>query len=188
MSLSPNALLASTPETRRALFSSIGRSLLTVILLIAVYFTVPLTVEAEVWLWISLLLLLVLFVAVTAWHVRSILRSPHPGIRGIEAMAMIAPMFLVLFAAIYFVLAESNSANFNEGGLTRIDALYFTLTILVTTGFGDIYAASQVARVVVMIQMVFDLLLIGVAIKVIYGAVRFGKTLRDAESASEPSD
>ncbi len=188
MSLSPDALLASTPETRRALFLGIGRSLLTVILLIAVYFTVPLTGEAEAWIWISLLLLLVLLVAVIAWEVRSILKSPHPGIRGIEAMAVIAPMFLLIFAVIYFVLAESNSANFNEGGLTRIDALYFTLTILVTTGFGDIYAASQVARVVVMMQMIFDLLLIGVVLKVVYGAVQFGKKLRDAESASEPSD
>ena len=41
-----------------------------------------------------------------------------------------------------------------DGLLTRIDALYFVVTTLVTVGYGDIHPVGQLARALVSVQMV----------------------------------
>ena len=58
------------------------------------------------------------------------------------------PVFLLVFAATYFMMEQANADNFNVDSLTRTDSLYFTVTVFATVGFGDIAAISQVARVV----------------------------------------
>jgi hypothetical protein len=54
-------------------------------------------------------------------------------------------------------MAANHPANFSTHALTRTDALYFTVTVFSTVGFGDITAASQSARLVVTAQMLLDL-------------------------------
>ena len=49
-----------------------------------------------------------------AWQVRSILRSPHPALRAVEAIALSLPLFLLLFAATYTVLSASDPGAFTE--------------------------------------------------------------------------
>ena len=80
-------------------------------------------------------------------QVWGITRARCPGLRAVEALALTAPLFLVMFAGVYVVVAQDNAANFSTHELTRTDALYFTLTVLSTVGFGDITATSQSARV-----------------------------------------
>jgi voltage-gated potassium channel len=55
------------------------------------------------------------------------------------------------------------------------DALYFTLTVFSTLGFGDITATSQSATVIVMVQMVLDLVILGLGVQVYRGAVSMGR-------------
>jgi voltage-gated potassium channel len=64
--------------------------------------------------------------------------------------------------------------------LTRTDALYFTVTVFSTVGFGDITAKTETARLVVTGQMIADLLILGVGIKIILGAVTRGQRERQA--------
>ena len=64
--------------------------------------------------------------------------------------------------------------------LTRTDALYFTVTVFSTVGFGDITAKAESARLVVTGQMIADLIVLGVAIKIIVGAV--GRTRQQETS------
>lgn len=52
-----------------------------------------------------------------------------------------------------------------------------------TVGFGDITAKTQAARLVVTGQMIADLVVLGLAIKVIVGAVRRGRQPGDADGA-----
>ena len=87
---------------------------------------------------------------------------------------MILPLYLVLFASTYFVMERTSAASFTEP-LTRTDALYFTVTVFSTVGFGDITAKSEVARVVLIVQMLADLALLGVGIRVLVGAVQRGR-------------
>ena len=58
------------------------------------------------------------------------------------------------------------------GLATRVDAVYFTVTTLSTVGYGDIHAISQAARVVVTVQILFDLMFLGVLVRVFIGAAR----------------
>ena len=100
-----------------------------------------------------------------AWQVRAILRSPHPALRAVESIALLLPFFLLMFAATYDVLSDSDPHAFTES-LDRIDGLYFVVTVFATVGFGDISAVSPVARVLVTVQMIGDLILIGLVLRV----------------------
>jgi hypothetical protein len=90
-------------------------------------------------------------------------------VRAVGALATTAPLFLLLFAATYFLMAKTSPASFTDH-LTRTDALYFTVTTFSTVGFGDITAVSQSARLVVTAQMILDLLILGLGIRVFIGA------------------
>ena len=68
--------------------------------------------------------------------------------------------------------------------MTRLDSLYFTVTVLTTVGFGDISARSELARAIVMMQMVADLALIGLVVRVLLNSVRTGIARRDESSAA----
>jgi voltage-gated potassium channel len=84
---------------------------------------------------------------------------------------LIVPLFLPLFASTYFLTERVSAASFTHP-LTRTDALYFSVTVFTTVGFGDIAAKSGTARVVLIVQMLGDLALLGVGARVLLGAVR----------------
>ncbi len=117
------------------------------------------------------------FVALVAFQVRLIIRSRFPGLRAAEALGTSVPFFLLLFASTYVVLAAISVSNFG-GYLSHTDGLYFTVTVFSTVGFGDITAKTETARLVVTGQMITDLIILGLAIKVIVGAVRHGRAGR----------
>jgi voltage-gated potassium channel len=85
------------------------------------------------------------------------------------------------------MMEQANADNFNVDALTRTDSLYFTVTVFATVGFGDIAATSQVARVAVIAQMILDLLLLGLVVKVFVGAVEIGRGLRTPRQDPESS-
>jgi hypothetical protein len=66
-------------------------------------------------------------------------------------------------------MARADPAAFG-GELSRTEALYFSITMLSTVGFGDITPKTDPARAVIMIQMVADLVLVGAIVKLISGA------------------
>jgi len=72
-------------------------------------------------------------------------------------------------------MANNNPANFNTHPLTRTDALYFAVTVVSTVGFGDIVPVSQSARLVVTVQMLLDLLALGLVVRAFLGAVQFAR-------------
>ena len=123
-----------------------------------------------------------MFIGLVAFQVRSIIRSPFPGLRAIEALATSVPLFLLLFAGSYVVMAAMSASNFG-GQLTHTDGLYFTVTVFSTVGFGDITAKTEAARLVVTGQMIADLVILGLAVKIIVGAVSRRRQSGDAGGA-----
>ena len=107
----------------------------------------------------------------------------YPGARAIEALSLSVSLFLIVFATTYFATAQGNPASFSQR-LNRTDALYFAVTTSSSVGFGDIVPVTQVARVMVMIQMLGDLVLVGIVARVILGAVQSG--LRRHQSGTQP--
>ncbi|MEU2927957.1 potassium channel family protein [Streptomyces sp. NPDC007251] len=107
------------------------------------------------------------------WEVRLIIRSSRPRLKAVEAVAVTAVLYLVLFASGYYLLERTAPGSFTTH-LTRTDALYFTLSTFTTVGFGDITPVSQTGRVLAMCQMACGVLLAGVAVRVLTSAVRVG--------------
>jgi voltage-gated potassium channel len=123
---------------------------------------------------VRLLIGLLVFAGVLVWLVRAIAGSRYPGLRAAEALGFVLPFFLVLFASTYFLMERDSAGSFTQP-LTRTDALYFTVTVFSTVGFGDITAKSETAWVVLIVQMLADLVLLGTGIRVLLGAVQRGR-------------
>lgn len=166
----PNASPRPTP---RATVLAVGRALVTSATLGVVYFVVPMG-NRETRLGLVLFVVgLMGFALLLSWQVRSVMRARAPWLRAIEVLATSVPLFLLLFATTYYLLARHSAEAF-AGSLSRLDALYFTVTVFATVGFGDISAHTQAARAIVTIQMITDLIVIGIGIRVLLGAVRIG--------------
>ena len=163
------------PASRRLVAWGLLRAVATTAVLVALYYISPLDHVEGVPLPVSLIVLLLVLVGVTIWQVRAITRAAYPGVRAVEALATTVPLFLLLFAATYFLMAQDDPSNFSAEPLTRTDTLYLTITIFSTVGFGDISAASQSTRLVASLQMLLDLLVLGLGIRVFTSAVQRGR-------------
>ena len=162
-------------KRRRVIAFVVLRSLLTVTVLVALYYTLPIGEEWRLSAGVRAVVALVVFVAVASWQIRTVARSRHPGIRAIGALALVVPLFLLFFASTYFFLSANGPGAFSQEDLTRTDAMYLSVTIFSTVGFGDISATSQSARLVVTSQMILDLLLLGIGINAFVHAARVGR-------------
>ncbi len=134
------------------------RAAASTIALVAIYYLLPLNRSSTGAAVTMLAIGLVVLIGMVTFQVRSIVVSPFPGLRAVEALATSVPLFLLLFASTYVVMATISASNFSEP-LTRTDAVYFTVTVFATVGFGDITAKTEAARLVVTGQMIADLAL-----------------------------
>lgn len=125
------------------------------------------------------------FAAVLAVEVRAIVRHRDPVARAVRAMAIVLPFFIAVFSWIYLTFSWSDSAALG-GRLTRTEALYFTVTVLSTVGFGDITPKTDVARIIVIIQMVLDFLVLGVVVRLIIDTARRRSSQIRADQGREP--
>ncbi len=173
-------------QRRRLIVISLLRSLLTAAVLVALYYIAPVDGEWGLSSWLRVVVGSIVFIAVVVWEIRRIIRSEFPGIRAIEALAATVPLFLVLFASTYFTMSTLGTGNFSQEDLSRTDALYFTVTVFSTVGFGDISPTSGSARLVVSGQMILDLFILGFGVNAIVSAAKIGRK-RQSESSSSSS-
>ena len=162
---------------RRLIVASLLRATVTTVVLVTLYYVLPLNQPLNSSAVVRLVISLIIFSGISAWQIRAILRSRYPGVRAVEGLAVIAPLFLLVFASTYFLMSGSGSENFSEA-MSRTDALYFTVTTFATVGYGDITATSQLARSIVTVQMILDLLILGFGIRAFIGAVKIGRQRR----------
>lgn len=155
----------------RAIAGTLLHSATVSTLLLVAYYQAPLDRPLDrVTGWLFLMALL-LFAAVMAFQLRSILRSQNPRLRAIRALGAGVPLLLVIFASTYCIVAAQQPGAFSEP-LDRTDGLYFTVTVFTTVGLGDIAPVTELARVLVTIQMLAGLITIGLVAKLVVGAVQ----------------
>jgi len=166
---------APHPPRRTVALTTI-RGVLTVAALIALYYLLPLDADSDDALQtvVKSSVGFIAFCALMAWQVRAIAQSTSPGLRALEGLLLGIPLFLLLFAATYFMISEGDSDAFTAP-LTRTDALYFTVTVFATVGFGDISARTEPTRLLVSGQMILDLAILGLGARVILNAVQRGR-------------
>ncbi|TQE37512.1 two pore domain potassium channel family protein [Streptomyces ipomoeae] len=179
---------SAVPPRRRRLLS-VTRSLAAVALSVVLYFLLPLDRDLDTGGAIAMAVTLVLFAGAVAWQVRAITRSAYPKLRAAETLATAGPIFLLIFATAYVLLHTNQEDAFSQT-LSRTDALYFTITVFATVGFGDITPVTQTARVLTMVQMLADLVLVGLIARLVLGAVQVAEegqqTHSDSTGAGEP--
>jgi hypothetical protein len=125
----------------------------TVVLLV-VYFAAPVRADGNLAVRLIVTVLGIgLTVLLIAREIRRVGDAPLWGL----AFALV--LGILVFAMTDYLIAVSGSGEF-EGLQTRLDGLYFAITTLATVGYGDIYAKSQLARGLVTVQMLFNLMVI----------------------------
>lgn len=165
------------PGVRRSALLTAVRAVLTVAALLVAYYLLPLDSAFTVRTVVALVVGVLLVGLLLGWQVHTIMRSARPGLRAIAAVAAALPFFVMLFAATYYLLERSDPGSFTEA-MSRTDALYFTMTVFSTVGFGDITPRTELARLLTTGQMTANFLLIGVAARFLLGAVQEGRRLR----------
>jgi voltage-gated potassium channel len=142
--------------------------------LLAVYYLLPVGHRWDTHAVVILVLLLAIFGLAVTSQVRSIMTSPTPVLRAVEALGFSIPLLLLSFSMTYFLMARIGTDQFTQP-LTRTDALYFSTTVFATVGFGDIAPVTASARLVVTGQMLIDLVVLGLGLRVIIEAVQISR-------------
>jgi hypothetical protein len=150
----------ATPPSARKIVQAVLRALASSAIMVTIYY-LPMN-DSSRWLAITMLMIgLVLLTGLITVQARLIAAAPYPRLRAVEALATSVPLFLLLFAGAYVVTATLAASSFSQP-MTRTNALYFTVTVSATVGFGDITAKTETARLLVTGQMILDLIVLGV--------------------------
>ncbi len=170
----PRPGMDSAHGANRYAVRAVVRSVVSVAVLLAAYFAFPTDGFTDPTVVGRLVLSVCSLVAILAWQIYAVIRSPRPMLRAIEAVAVTVPLFILMVSSTYVLTSQLSEQSFSED-LSKTDALYFAMTVFSTVGFGDIAPRSDLARVAVTVQIVIDLLLLGVGIRLLVGAVIEGK-------------
>ena len=96
-------------------------------------------------------------------------RGPKGGVQ-VEDLVLAIVIGVAVFALADLILATIAPGQF-VGLQTKTDALYFALTTLTTIGFGDVSAEGQLARGLVIVQMLFNVIVLTAAARTAIRAV-----------------
>jgi len=155
---------APSPVATRAIAWAILRIVSTGVGMLAFYFLLPFAQVTPLEAFTRLLGGVALLIAGVGFLVRSIVKARHPRLRAIEAVGLSFWLMVVVFAIIYMSLSTALPASFSEP-LTEVGALYFTVAVLSTVGFGDIAALTDAARLIVTTQILLGLVLLGAVVR-----------------------
>jgi len=170
---------------RSQIVRTVLRAFLSAASLVAIYYLAPIPHHSHPNATPHVLVALGVFAVAMVFEVRKIVQSDQPMLRAGVALATLLPLFLVLFAWIYLVMSQASLTSFGTH-LSRSSALYFAITVFSTVGFGDITAKTDPARLVVSIQMLADLVVIAVVVRIIFGAASRGQHRKSL--AAEPTE
>ena len=171
--MTPRVAELDRRQRRRNLVGTLLEIGLTGALLLGIYYLIPFTDRTSGESLTRLIVGVVAFAGVLAWQLHQVRRDDLPGLRAIQALGVTIPFFLLVFAALYLSLSQASTAHFSEP-LDHTGALYLSITLFSTVGFGDITPESDLTRIVVSIQMLLDLVVIGAVVRLLAYAAKSG--------------
>ncbi|KAB2380147.1 potassium channel family protein [Actinomadura montaniterrae] len=163
--------------SRRPLVRTIARMLVTSACALTLYAVAPLDVRFGPATALALLGALAALGVLVGWQARAIVCSPSPWLRAVETLVTSLLLFLVVFASAYRLMDSDGPGHFSER-LSKVDSMYFTVTVFSSVGFGDIVPVSTAARILATVQMLGDLVFLGVVGRVLLEAARRGAERR----------
>jgi len=174
----------TTVERRRHITGTVLHVFGAWALTLAAYAVLPLDGEARSAVRLGVALLLV--AGLVVWEVWRVIGAGVPTLRAIQALGTIVAVFLATFASSYLAMSHADPTRFDVP-LDHVSAFYFTTTVFATVGFGDIAPHDHLGQIVVTAQMLLDLVLIGLVVRVIIAAARMGHRRR-GDSVIPPVD
>lgn len=143
-----------------------------VTLLTTAYFLLPLRFEAAPapWLRLAGAVASLAGLAVLLNRTRRRRRRVPAAYRRVEQLLTALYVLVLTAALVYYAVATLWPTQF-VGLQTRTDALYFAVTVVSTVGFGDIHAAGAGARMAVTVHMLFNLIYLGTAVRLLSSTV-----------------
>ena len=165
--------LGASRQDRRLVVLMLVRVALSMAALFAAYFLIPTRGAGHGSDVPMLLAELCVFAVIVAAQIPAIVKATHPVLRAIEALAIVVPVYLLMFARIYLSTSLDNPSAFNHQ-LDNVMALYFTVTTFATVGYGDIVATTDGMRLLVTLQMILNLVILGAVIRLLAMAARRG--------------
>ena len=161
------------------------RGVVAIGLALVVYFTVPVQGGDDVA--VRVLVTVIAFGLLTAGVIWQVMLHVEDQSRGVDGL-LFALVIAILAFALSFYRLELGDPGQIPGLETRLDSLYFTMTTLLTVGFGDIHAAGPIARGMVLVAMVFNVAVIATAATTINSRVRLHAEQRvEARRAAQES-
>jgi len=182
--------LDSPPSRRTAAklgFYLLLRMTVTIVLLFGAYFLIPTRGDGGESDLPWLALELAVFAIIVAVQVPAIVKSKYPRLRAVESLAVTVPLFLLIFSRIYLSNSVANVDSFSQP-LDHTTALYFTVTVFATVGFGDIVATTSDMKLLVTVQMLLNLAVLGLVIRVLTSAAERGVARKKASSGNDRTD
>lgn len=154
----------------RIVGTTVLRALLRIALVLGLYAVLPLG-RGEQRLWVTVALGLLAFGALVGWEAYAVLTAPRPVLRAAQSLAVAVPLFIVFFSVLYYEIEDYSPGSMSEP-LSKIDALYLTVTVAATVGFGDITPVSSTARLLATVNMVGNLAVLGASVRLLTSAAK----------------
>lgn len=128
------------------------------------------------------LLAVAVLVALAAAVIVQIRLAASDASRHVDGLVAVIAAVCIVFAFVFFVL-ERHQSDQVAGLHTRLDALYFSASTMLTVGYGDVHASGQTARALVLVQLVFDAVFVATAATLLTSRLRGRAEQRLADQA-----
>jgi NADH:ubiquinone oxidoreductase subunit 2 (subunit N) len=140
-------------------------------LLITLYFVVPVSENDRgdpVVRALASLLVLVALAATVLVQVRMSAGDPN---RHVDGLVIVIVLVWLVFSLAFYLMAQRRPDQVADLH-TRLDGLYFAASTMLTIGYGDVHATGQAARALVLVQMLFDVVFVGIAVTMLTTRIR----------------
>jgi voltage-gated potassium channel len=127
------------------------------------------------------ILMVVLLAAGVVGQFRRQLDNVDPRVDGLIVSITVV---MTVFAFSFYVIEERDPSQFAEMK-TRLDALYFAAATGASVGYGDVHAAGQLARALVLVQIIFNVVFIGTAVALLSSRIRAVADARAAQARTK---
>jgi voltage-gated potassium channel len=156
------------------------RLLVVLGLTMTAFFTLPISTEMHGAEWVRAAAGVLAIALLVVLVLRQVQLQVHDPERRIDGLLVAIVIGVTTFALVFYAIAMHQPDQFS-GMSTRIDALYYTMTTLLTVGYGDIYAKGQLARGLVLVAMVFNVVVIATAATTLSNQIRTRALARSEE-------